>query len=103
MNVDQFGQGIVGLIIIIGVVVQRLEARRTAKKVASKVEEAATTTEKQLQEIHIMVDGRLDEALKKIHGLEARLDTARGDAPGTAAQEAGPPVLQVPHTTIEDR
>lgn len=115
MDFDQLGQAVVSLIILAGFVVQQWKARQRAEevklaasteakrvearaleeagKVAQRVTEAGNETRIALQEIHVMVDGRLDAALEEMHRLRDEIDGLKGDPPGTAAHDAGPAVL----------
>jgi hypothetical protein len=110
------GQAILGVFIVIGFLAQQwkshqraaavrlaaeMEAQRVAtiaqyeaSRVAEKVESAGNETRKQLQEIHVMVDGRLDAALREMHRLREEIDDLKGDKRGTKAQEAGPDTLR---------
>jgi hypothetical protein len=115
-NASVIGQAILGVFIVIGFLAQQwkshqraaavrlaaeMEAQRVAtiaqheaSKVAEKVERSSVETRKQLQEIHVMVDGRLDAALREMHKLREEIDDLKGDQRGTKARESGPDVLR---------
>jgi outer membrane murein-binding lipoprotein Lpp len=118
LDYNTVSQAILGAFIIGGFLVQhwksrqraqelKNEAAKTAAKVATvaqieadqvreRVELTGTETRRQLREITVMVDGRLDSLIAEVHRVRSEIDELKGDSPGTSASKAGPQLLHDP-------
>jgi guanylate kinase len=83
----QIGQAVIGGLIIAGYVINQWQARAAAKKVATvthnEAEKVATRLEdtnrehsEKIEEIHVLVNDRLEQALREIADLKEQLREA---------------------------
>jgi hypothetical protein len=75
------GQAIIAAIVISGYVANRLTVKRTADSVAAKVDTAAEVQQKQIQEVHVLVNSQMTAALARIDELEKALKIRSGEKP----------------------
>lgn len=56
----------------------KVEAQQVAARVENKVDEAAVVNGEKLEEIHVLVNTRMTEALERVAALEAKLGLHAG-------------------------
>ncbi len=76
VSIDQIGQAILALLLVLGAIAQQWNARRRTQKVLTATEEHTATVAR----IEVLVNGRQETLIARIEALEAKLELEPGEA-----------------------